>query len=98
MKYRLREGLVIETVCGKPLLAATLKARKYCPYLTELNESSLFVLKMIEKELDIDEMAKKVSAYYQIDEETAAASLSAYLETLQSSGFILPLKDEKGKL
>ena len=84
----------METVCGKPLLAATLKARRYCPYLTELNESSLFVLKMIEKELDIDEMAKNVSVHYQIDEDSAAASLTKYLETLQSSGFILPLKDE----
>ena len=95
MRYRMREGLVIESVCGKPLLAATQKVRKHCPYLTELNESSLYVLEMVKKEMDTDEMVQSITENYEISEEKAWTSLKSCLDQLLSSGFIIPLIDDK---
>jgi len=95
MRYRMRDGLIIESVCGKPLLAATRKARRYCPYLTELNESSLFVVRMLEEGLDTEDMVIRVSERYEIDPEVAASSLGLCLATLQEQNYILPLEDEE---
>ena len=47
MNYKIRDGLVLETLCGTSLLIATLEARKYCPYVMQLNEASAYIWKML---------------------------------------------------
>jgi len=94
MRYQLRTGLVVVTICGKPLMAATMEARRYCPYLTELNESSLFVIRMLEEGLDTEDMTKRISDQYEIDTKTAASSLKTCLAVLQEQNYITPLEDK----
>lgn len=47
MNYKIREGIVMETLCGTSLLIATLEARKYCPYVMQLNEASAYIWQML---------------------------------------------------
>ena len=91
MKYRIREGLVRETVCGRELLIATLQAREHCPYLTELNSASAFLWDILEKEPDIDteKIVGNVMAEYELSYEEALSAVDAFLTELEKKAYII---------
>lgn len=88
MKYRIQEGLVMEEIFGTVLLISTVEARKKCPYLTELNEASIFVWNLIRNGKDTDEMAEEVSNEYQMPVDDAKDLLVRFLADLESQNFI----------
>ena len=92
MRYKLHDGLVIESICGTPLLVSTLSARKECPYITELNESSLLVLKLLKEGTDTDEMKRIIAEKYKISEEEVSVSLKNCIDTLLNNHFIIPIR------
>lgn len=88
MKYRIQKGLVMEEICGVALLISTVEAREKCPYLTELNESSLFVWNMISDGKNTDEMVKDISEEYHLSMNDAEEILSGFLNNLENQNFI----------
>lgn len=88
MKYNIQEGLVRETVCGKELLIATLKARQFCPYVTILNPSSAYIWSLLESGYDTEEMLHMIVTKYQISEQEACSALDRFLADLVSKSFV----------
>ena len=88
MKYRIRDGIVMEEICGVVLLISTVEARKSCPYLTELNESSIYVWNLIKEGKNTDEMAEEISEKYQISVNDAKEVLTGFLTDLENQNFI----------
>ncbi len=89
MKFKVREGLVRESICGKELLIATLEARNYCPYLTELNSASAFIWDMLEKGADTDQIADCIEKEYDLPRERVLSVLEAFLSDLEKNSFII---------
>lgn len=91
MRYRTRDGVVLETICGQHRLIATLEARKHCPIVSALNDSSVFVWKMMEEGLDDMEMEDRVlQEYPDIDRTAARKVLDTFVSSLQKEGYIIP--------
>ena len=88
MKYIVQKGVVRETICGQSLLISTKEAREYCPYLTQLNESSVFIWKMLEKGKSTDEMIQEIMHIYGITENDADEGLTEFLNVMESNHFI----------
>ena len=88
MKYKLQEGLVRETVCGKELLIATLEARKTCPYLMELNTASAFIWDCLAEGMGSEELIDRVVSEYDIPRETAEPKVLSFLEQLEKNAYI----------
>lgn len=89
MKYRKQAGIIMETICGQSLLIATAEARKYCPYLTQLDESSAFIWRMIEDGCTTEEMIPRIIDEYGISEKEAEGGLTAFLDGMEKNKFII---------
>ena len=52
-RYETRPGVVLTNICGEYMLLAAKAAREYCPYMTQLNESSAFLWRLLESGADL---------------------------------------------
>lgn len=93
MKYIIREGVLLETVCGESMLVATYKARKYCPYIFELNEASVLIWKGIQAGLDDQEIAAKASVDFEVSEEAALEAVRTFEAHLKEHGYLIEVSD-----
>ena len=90
MKYSIREGVVLECVCGESMLISTLKARKYCPYILQLNDASLLIWNGAVKGLTEEEIAEKAAVEYEIPFEQALATVKQFTAHLCKTGHLIP--------
>ena len=91
MRYKVREGVVLETICGQYRLIATLEARKHCPIVSALNESSAFVWELLEEGLDDADIEDRIMQEYpDIDRGNARRVLDTFVSSLQKEGYIIP--------
>ena len=89
MTFQIRPGLVMEEVCGQYLLVATLGAREFCPYLTQLNDSSAFLWKLLFAGKNEDALIDAVFESYGLAKTEAADAVHAFLLELQKMGFLV---------
>lgn len=95
MNYKIRDGIVMETVCGTSLLIATLEARKYCPYVMQLNEASVYICKMLLEGKTLDEMAALAAKDFEISSAEAYATLNDFLSSLMEQNYLIMEENEE---
>ncbi|MCI5530442.1 MAG: PqqD family protein [Blautia sp.] len=95
MNYRIQEGLVMETICGTSLLIATLKARKHCPYVMQLNEAAAYVWEMLFQGKMLDEMAARIADDFEMSEEEANDALKSFLLELEKDNYLIIEEEDK---
>ena len=89
MKYSIQNGVVREVICGQNILISTKEARKTCPYLTQLNEASVFVWKMLEDGKDTEDMKAEIVQEYQVSIEEAEEAMMEFLNGMEEQHFIV---------
>lgn len=90
MKYSIREGVVLECVCGESMLISTLKARKYCPYILQLNDASLLIWNGAVEGMSEEQIAEKAAAEYEIPFEQAIETVRQFAAYLCETGHLIP--------
>lgn len=90
MIYHLREGVVLACICGEYRLIASLRARKYCPVVAEINGDSAYIWRMIEQGLDTEMIAERTSADYGIPRNQAIEKIGLLLDQLLQHGYLIP--------
>lgn len=90
MSYKIREGIVMETLCGTSLLIATLEARKYCPYVMQLNEASAYIWQMLFDGKTYEEMKKRAAEDFEISVEQAGETIESFLSDLIEKKYLIP--------
>lgn len=90
MNYKIREGIVMETLCGTSLLIATLEARKYCPYVMQLNEASAYIWQMLFDGKTYEEMIKRAAEDFEISVEQAGETIESFLSDLIEKKYLIP--------
>lgn len=93
MKYRVREGVVLQSVCGEYLLIATGSARECCPGVRRINAGGAYYWKLLEEGLDTGRMAELAADEYGATEEVLRPGLEKLLDTLETQNYIL--RDEE---
>lgn len=93
MKYKIRDGIVMETVCGTSLLIATLAARKYCPYVMRLNEASAYIWNMLFAGMERDEMIDSIVRDFRISRKEAGTVLNDFIGQLYELHYLLDEKE-----
>ena len=86
---KIREGVVLAEICGQYRLIASWEARKYCPVIADLNESSAYVWKLLQKGASLEEMAEKTAADFSMEKEAAEEILKTFLQQLSDRGYLL---------
>lgn len=87
MKYRIRTGIVLTEVCGEYLLLATMDASQHCPYAYQINETAAFFWRLLEKQLDEEEILDEITAEYETGREEVRRDLRQFIEALQEQGY-----------
>ena len=95
MKYLIRKGVVLEYVCGRPLLIATLEARKYCPYLVELNDASVYIWSQLLKENSSEEIAASVAVDFDLTMQQAENIVDDFISELKKQHYLIPEMEEE---
>lgn len=88
-KYKLREGVVLTTVCGETLLVSTRKVRNKCPRTLHLDEVAKCFLSLIESTADKQEIAAKISERFNVTEELALKNIDSFISTMEGYGVIV---------
>ena len=55
-RYRIRPGVVLTSVCGESFLVAAKAVQKYCPFFSQLNESSAFLWRKLSDSMSAEEL------------------------------------------
>ena len=95
MRYKTRSGVLLTEVCDEYLLVATKAARRFCPFVTALNESAAFVWRCLESGTTLTELEVAVAEEYEIEEpDEVRRLLLTMLEELENKGYLL--REEQG--
>ncbi len=94
MTYKIRDGIVMETICGVTLLIATLEASASCPYAAELNEASAYIWTMLFAGRSLEEMTDQAARDFEMTREEAREILRTYLEELADQNYLLVQQEE----
>ena len=98
MRYRTRPGVVLAPVCGEYLLVAATAARSFCPYVTQINESSAFLWRQLIDGADAETLKTAVAAEYEIEDSgDTAAAIEGYLSQMLQAGYLLEEPDGGNK-
>ena len=88
-RYRTRPGVVLAEIAGEYLLVATRAALDTCPYLTQLNESSAFLWRLLERGATAEELAAAAVEAYDLDgPEDAVEGIRGFLREMIDMNYV----------
>lgn len=94
-RYRTRPGIVLTAICGEYVLVAASAAQQYCPYVTELNETSAFLWRQLSSGADLDGLMIALDEEYELDDPAMARqAVEAFLQQMLELNYLLP--EEQG--
>ena len=89
MIYKTLPGVVLGEICDSYILAASKEAREHCPYITQINETSAFLWRQMEKGASFEALLNAVTEEYEVeDEKEAETSIQAFLDQMSGMGYI----------
>lgn len=95
-KYKTRPGVVLTTVCGENLLVAARAALEYCPYVTQLNDSSAYLWKKLAAGVDSDRLLDEIEAEFEVDDpEALRSAIDGFIKQMTELRYLLP-DEQKG--
>ena len=90
ISYKTRPGIILAEVCGQYLLVAAKEARQFCPYTTQINETSAFLWNQMREWTTFTDLMESVSEEYEIDDsEEAAESVLSILKEMVKLGYLM---------
>lgn len=96
-RYNVRPGIVLTSICGESILVAAKSVLEYCPYVTQLNETSAFLWKLLAAGADDNELIDSVKEEYEIDDEAfVRRAIEDFIKQMLDLNYLLPV-EQKGK-
>lgn len=89
MKFRIRDGIILTSVCGQHLLVAAEAAREYCPYVTKINETAFYVLDKLQTGYSLEDLYRMIRGEFDTEDEDIESMINEYLSQLENSGYII---------
>lgn len=81
-KYKINRGMVLVDICGTGALVATKAVRKDCPYVVPFNDVAVSFWKLMEKDVDFDDIVRSVTEEYEVDEKMVRRDLDQFIDDL----------------
>lgn len=89
MRYQTRKGVVLTSVCGEYLLVSAAVDREHCPYVSQINETSAFLWRELEKGRNIKELKQAILDEYTVDDPSGLDEmLSMILKQFAEMGYL----------
>ena len=88
-RYQTRPGVVLAEIAGEFLLVSPVALWDTCPYMTQLNESSAFLWRLLERGATADELAAAASQAYELDSpEDAVEGIRGFLREMIDMNYV----------
>ncbi len=85
---KLKDGFILRTVAGETVVLPAAGMTDFDMMIT-LNETGKFLWELLEKETNEEELVKALLAEYDVAEEVAAKSVSAFVARLKELEFLV---------
>ena len=92
--YQKRPGVLLLNVCDEDILAATRKARDYCPYVTHLNASAAVFWRLLDQENTLTGLTRLAAKKLQKEEKALLFPVMTFLGKMSQNGYLI-VKDEE---
>ena len=84
---KLKDGFILRRVAGKTVVLPCDEALDLNMMIT-LNDTGAFLWEKLQKETTQEALVAALLGEYDVDEETAKASVAAFVEKLNANGFL----------
>ena len=94
-KYKTRPGVVLTKICGEYLLIAAKASQSYCPYVTQLNETSAFLWNQLKEGQTLISLLDAVNAEYEADDpDIIQSAVQDFIREMQELGYLITEESE----
>lgn len=89
-EYKIREGIVLESILGRYLLISTHAALDRCSYVRRIEDIVAYYWEMMEEGLSVDEMADKASELFNgVEKDELKKDIQELIKQLKEYGYLL---------
>lgn len=85
---KIKEGFVLRNICDEYIVVAVGRQTLDFKGLIKLNETGAFLWEQLKKECSEEELLAALRAEYAVDEETAKADITAFLDSLKEAALL----------
>lgn len=85
---KIKKGFNVRNIAGSDIVVPVGNAEKIFNGMITLNESGAFFWNALLKDTTVDEVVKKVTSEYDVDEERAKADVEKFIEQLRENNLI----------
>lgn len=85
---KIKKGFTVRNIAGSDIVVPVGNAEKIFNGMITLNESGAFFWNALLKDTTVDEVVKKVTSEYDVDEERAKADVKKFIEQLRENNLI----------
>ena len=85
---KIKKGFTVRNIAGSDIVVPVGNAEKIFNGMITLNESGAFFWNALLKDTTVDEVLKKVTSEYDVDEERAKADVENFIEQLRENNLI----------
>ena len=85
---KIKKGFTVRNIAGSDIVVPVGNAEKIFNGMITLNESGAFFWNALLKDTTVDEVVKKVTSEYDVDEERAKADVEKFIEQLLENNLI----------
>lgn len=85
---KIKKGFTVRNIAGSDIVVPVDNAEKIFNGMITLNESGAFFWNALLKDTTVDEVVKKVTSEYDVDEERAKADVEKFIEQLRENNLI----------
>lgn len=85
---KIKKGFVLRKVAGQAMVIATGEASKDFHGMVKLNDTGCEIWQGLTEGLTEEEIVKKLTEKYEVEEEKAASDVAAIIVKMQEAGFL----------
>ncbi len=85
---KIKKGFTVRNIAGSDIVVPVGNAEKIFNGMITLNESGAFFWNALLKDTTVDEVVKKVTSEYDVDEERAKVDVEKFIEQLRENNLI----------
>ena len=85
---KIKDGYMLCKVASNNVVVSTGEAVTDFDGLVTLNDTGVFIWKILQKGCDYDELIEKMVSEYDIDEHTAQSDANEFIDKLKGAGFL----------
>ena len=85
---KIKKGFTVRNIAGSDIVVPVGNAEKIFNGMITLNERGAFFWNALLKDTTVDEVVKKVTSEYDVDEERAKADVEKFIEQLRENNLI----------